>query len=326
MAKFGRLLAAFFLAVGLFAAAPAQAQWTGQASGCPLVSRPKIIADATYLLSTADKCWLLVFTNTGAITVTLPAPGLNFPPSWWATLMPLNGGTITLTGQQDQAGVVHKINLANSLALNPTVGISLQILEDMNWWGVTLGGAAAPSSCAVFNSSTIGCVPASGGGAAKFLNADASFVTIPAPVIACAGLTDFGTACRANTGASGHTLGFLDTSNLWSAGQAVTPVTVTKSGSTFTPDFSTGNIFRMTLDAVGMTIANPSNMVAGKCGVLELVQDGTGNRTITTWGGFYKFPGGTKPTLSTTGSAVDSVSYCSTTSTFIEASSLGNFQ
>lgn len=54
------------------------------------------------------------------------------------------------------------------------------------------------------------------------------------------------------------------------------------------------------------TISNPLNQVAGPLTLyrLTLVQDGTGNRTIT-WGSDYKFPAGTAPTLSTAANAVD---------------------
>jgi hypothetical protein len=53
-------------------------------------------------------------------------------------------------------------------------------------------------------------------------------------------------------------------------------------------------------------IASPSNQVAGPINLyrLTIVQDSTGNRTVT-WGADYKFPGGTPPTLSTAANAVD---------------------
>ena len=76
-----------------------------------------------------------------------------------------------------------------------------------------------------------------------------------------------------------------------------------------TPDFSTGIDFSWTIGAAGRTLNNPTNAKPGQKGVIYLIQDATGGRTITTWGNTYKFPGGTKPTLSTAANAVDIVSY-----------------
>lgn len=53
-------------------------------------------------------------------------------------------------------------------------------------------------------------------------------------------------------------------------------------------------------------LPNPSNMVAGLIYRLTIVQDATGNRTIT-WGSAFKFPSGSAPALSTAGNAVDEI-------------------
>jgi len=86
-------------------------------------------------------------------------------------------------------------------------------------------------------------------------------------------------------------------------------VQITPAGSTFTMDGSAGLDFWLSVTAVGMTMANPTNMKAGQKGLIFLLQDGTGNRTITTWGANFKFPGGTKPTLSTAAGSYDAISY-----------------
>ena len=80
-------------------------------------------------------------------------------------------------------------------------------------------------------------------------------------------------------------------------------------GPTIAPDFSTSFDFIWTLGAAGRTLANPTNLKQGQKGIIYLQQDGTGGRTITTWGGAWKFPGGIKPTLSTAAGAVDAISY-----------------
>ena len=89
-------------------------------------------------------------------------------------------------------------------------------------------------------------------------------------------------------------------------------VTLT-DGATVTPDFSLGNNFTLTLGG-NRTLANPTNLTAGQSGVILVLQDGTGSRTLS-FGNYWKFPGGTAPTLTTTASAVDLLVY------FVESSS-----
>lgn len=52
------------------------------------------------------------------------------------------------------------------------------------------------------------------------------------------------------------------------------------------------------------TLNAPTNMLDGATYVLRVIQDGTGNRTLT-WNAVYKFAGGTDPTLSTGAGAID---------------------
>ena len=132
------------------------------------------------------------------------------------------------------------------------------------------------------------------------------------PAIACSNLSDDGTACVANTGASGHTLPFLDVANSWSAAQRGTPVTISISTATFTPNFDTGQNFKIDLtSACPCTVANPSTtLVAGQAGMIEVHQDGTGSRTVGTWGSDYQYVGGVSMiTLSTGASSVDYFAY-----------------
>lgn len=72
-----------------------------------------------------------------------------------------------------------------------------------------------------------------------------------------------------------------------------------------TPNFCAYGNATVTLGGTGLTLANPSCINEGQTFTLYLVQDGTGSRTITTYGSYYKFSGGTLPTLTTTASAYD---------------------
>jgi hypothetical protein len=95
-------------------------------------------------------------------------------------------------------------------------------------------------------------------------------------------------------------------------------ITTLTSGATVTPDFNDSNNFTLTLDQ-NLTIANPSNLVAGQSGSIFLVQDGTGSRTAA-WGTYWDFAGGTAPTLTAgAGGAVDRIDYIVRSATSIHA-------
>ena len=87
--------------------------------------------------------------------------------------------------------------------------------------------------------------------------------------------------------------------------------------STIAVDLATGQNFSVTL-AGNRTLGNPTNMVAGITGSVFVTQDGTGSRTLA-YSSFWKFAGGTAPTLSTTAAAVDRIDYVVMSSTIIHA-------
>jgi len=87
-------------------------------------------------------------------------------------------------------------------------------------------------------------------------------------------------------------------------GQTFTTLATAADGATVTPDFSDGNVQKLTL-AGNRAMADPSNIKAGATYIIIIVQDGTGSRTITSWGSKYKFPGGSAPTLTTTADKAD---------------------
>ena len=89
-------------------------------------------------------------------------------------------------------------------------------------------------------------------------------------------------------------------------------------GGTLTLDLSTGSNFKAVFGAGNLTVANPTNVTAGQSGVLSLQQDGVGSRTVT-WGGNWKFSGATAPTLTTTASALDLITFIAISPTVIVA-------
>lgn len=83
-------------------------------------------------------------------------------------------------------------------------------------------------------------------------------------------------------------------------------------GATIVADCTQGSQFSVTLGATGrtLTLANPAQ---GQIVTVEVAQDGTGSRTITTYNGTHPsgqtdtvtWAAGTAPTLSTGAGAID---------------------
>lgn len=98
----------------------------------------------------------------------------------------------------------------------------------------------------------------------------------------------------------------LTSGAVWGAAASVEQLTVLAE---VTPAFSDATDFQLTLTNATAIINNPISIKVGQKGYFYIVQDATGNRTIDTWGTYYKFPGGTAPVLSTAADAIDVVSY-----------------
>jgi len=118
------------------------------------------------------------------------------------------------------------------------------------------------------------------------------------------------------TGTSGAAIPLLNGVNAWSGAQTRTaqdnfsPIaTVTPSGSTITWALASQQSAIVTLGTgTPYTMAAPSGIVSGGTYVLSINQGSTGTQLISTWNSVFKFPGGTKPTLSTAASSSDAIS------------------
>jgi hypothetical protein len=88
---------------------------------------------------------------------------------------------------------------------------------------------------------------------------------------------------------------------------AYSPTITLTDASSIAWDVSTGQVAKVTLGG-NRTMAAPSNLSDGECYTLNIIQDGTGSRVLT-WNSVFAFTGGVAPTLSTSASAVDKVSF-----------------
>lgn len=115
---------------------------------------------------------------------------------------------------------------------------------------------------------------------------------------------------------AGGTVAYTNVNQSWTAGQAVTPTAsgTQSAAGTLTPDWSASNSTTFTFGAGNLTIANPTNVKAGQNYQIKATQDGTGGRSIT-WGGNFKWSGGTPPTLTVAANAIDIISCWADTTT-----------
>nr|BAR23359.1 fiber protein [uncultured Mediterranean phage uvMED] len=154
----------------------------------------------------------------------------------------------------------------------------------------------------------------------RFADSDSSnYVALQAPATVSSNVTFTlpaadGTANQAlKTDASGN-LGFAsfllatETTN----GQVVTggvrgAITTLTDAATIAIDMDDNNNFKVVLGG-DRTLGNPTNVVEGQTGFIEVHQDATGGRTLA-YSANYRFVGGTPPTVNNTASAVSVLGY-----------------
>jgi hypothetical protein len=118
------------------------------------------------------------------------------------------------------------------------------------------------------------------------------------------------TARFASPGPIGNTLAdtgaftsLSTTLNLQVDGQGFSPTLTLTDAATITWDTNSGQVSKVTL-AGNRTMAAPTNLQDGGFYSIQVIQDGTGSRTLA-WNAIFKWNAATAPTLSTTAAAVD---------------------
>ena len=102
------------------------------------------------------------------------------------------------------------------------------------------------------------------------------------------------------------TLAISNAAQTFTGGQRGAVTALTSSAAAIAINLATNNNFSYTT-AENSTLSAPSNPVAGQSGVIVITQGATA-RTLA-YNAFWKFAGGTVPTLTATASAVDSFAY-----------------
>ncbi len=105
-------------------------------------------------------------------------------------------------------------------------------------------------------------------------------------------------------------------------GTAYSPDLTLTDQATISWDTSAGQVATVTLGG-NRTVAAPTNLLNGGFYAMQIIQDGTGSRTLS-WNAIFKFTGGVAPTLSTAASAKDFITFRSDgTNLYEQGRSLG---
>ena len=228
------------------------------------------------------------------------------------TLQPVTGALGTVTASLPaNTGTVAELNLAQTWSALQIYGASdLGLIDSSAAHNVLF---TATSSTALTADRTLTWDVVDGSRILK-LGSNLTIATDPGAVTGALKSNGSGTFAKAASTdlSNSSNIALLNTAQSYTAAQRGTPTNIGISTATFTPNFNTGQNFEVDLtSACPCTLANPSTtLVAGQSGVIEIHQDGSGSRTIGTWGSDYQYVGGTSTiTLSTSPSAVDYLSY-----------------
>jgi hypothetical protein len=115
--------------------------------------------------------------------------------------------------------------------------------------------------------------------------------------------------CSPTSGSTQQNLdlkGSLDAPNTWTKGQRGAFIPLTSTTNSIAVDLNLSNNFNHTTTE-NSVLAAPTNAVAGQSGIIEFTQGATAR--LITYNTFWKFPGGTVPTLTATVGALDVLSY-----------------
>ena len=231
---------------------------------------------------------------------------------------------ISVTGSS--ASCTGNANTATTLQTSRTIGgVSFNGSANINLPGVNTAGnqnTSGSSASCTGNANTASTLQTARTIQGVSFNGSANITVVTAGTgISVSGTAVTNTGVTSLNGSTGALTNFAKTNSTqtYTAPQRGGTTALTSSSS-ITPNFGSRNNFTLTL-STNTTINNPSNLTAGQSGVIILTY--SGNRTVA-FGSYWKFPGGTAPTMTSTSGKVDAIVYYVESSTRISAQVLLN--
>ena len=115
----------------------------------------------------------------------------------------------------------------------------------------------------------------------------------------------------------------LSSAQTFSGSQKVSATVLTSASAHIATDLSLNNIYTHTLTE-NTTLDNPTNIVAGWQGSFQFTNHASSPKTLA-FGSYFKFPGGTVPSLTASNGAADTLFCSARSTTFIEANLVKGF-
>lgn len=205
---------------------------------------------------------------------------------------------------QTSAGTDITVKTASGDGVNIPVGSRIAVICD----GVSVFSAINPN--------------AFGFGTAASANIGTGNTDVPDVSIADARYSQL---AAANTFTSTNTFNGLSSfTSTTTFTQVDSPIVTLTDAASVAVNFNTGNHFLVSL-AGNRTLENPTNGKVGQVGHIYIVQDGTGNRTLS-YGDMYNFPSGTAPVLTSVSGSVDLLVFSQRATSVLDAVIIKDFK
>ena len=233
------------------------------------------------------------FNGSAAITFAVDATDANTASKVVARDASGNfsAGTVTaaLTGNASTATALQTARTINGTSFDGTANVTVTAAAG------TLTGATLASGVTASSLTSVGALNAGS------ITSGFGAIDIGADAFTGAGTGLTGTASGLTAGGNA-----LLVTNTFTGAQIGTVTALTSTAAAMAINLATNNNFSHTTTE-NTTLSAPSNPVAGQSGVITITQGGTA-RTLA-YNTFWKFAGGTVPTLTATAGAVDVFAY-----------------